>query len=151
MTDTNTLTFARKLPADPARVATALTSPEARMAWGTPDADMVVLIKDQPAPAPGVREISTCGPADNPYVTVRTDWVEITPTRISYAETLEAEGAAFATSLAIFDLAATGTTTDLDVTIFVASFAGQEVLPEVEGGWTHALENLARHIEGVTT
>lgn len=146
MTDTKTLSFTRKLPADAARVANALTSAEARMEWGPPDAEMVVLIENQPTPAPGVREVSTCGPADNPYVTVRTDWIEITPARVSYAETLEAGGEAFATSLAIFDIAADDTQTELTATIMVASFAGEEVLPEVEGGWTHALENLTRHL-----
>lgn len=146
MTDTKTLTFTRTLPADPARVLIALTSAEARMVWGTPDADAVVLIKDQPDPAPGVREVSTCGPAENPYVTVRTDWIEIIPARVSYAETLEAEGDAFATSLAVFDLAAVDGQTQMHVTIFVASFAGEDVLPEVEFGWTHALESLARYL-----
>lgn len=146
MTDTKTLTFARMFAADPKRVGTALTSPEARMDWGRPDADTVVVIKDQPAPAPGVREMSTCGPADNPYVTVLTDWIEITPTRVSYAETLAAEGEVFATSLAIFDIAREGSQTRLSATILVASFAGAEVLPEVEGGWTHAMENLSRHL-----
>lgn len=147
MTDTKTLTFTRTLTAAPARVADALTSAEARMTWGTPDADMIVLIKDQPTPAPGVREVSTCGPAENPYVDVTTDWIEITPTRISYAETLAAEGCAFATSLAIFDLSEDGASTRLLATIMVASFAGEEVLPEVEGGWTHAIESLTRHVE----
>jgi uncharacterized protein YndB with AHSA1/START domain len=146
MTDTRTLTFARSLNADPARVAAALTSAEARMAWGTPDADMVVLIEDQPEPAPGVREVSCCGPKENPYVTVRTDWVEITPTRISYAETLEAEGDAFATSLAIFELTPAGQGTDMAVTVFVASFAGEEALPEVEGGWHHAIDGLTGYL-----
>lgn len=146
MTDTKTLTFTRTLSADAECVAAALTSPEARMEWSAPDAETVVLIKDQPAPAAGVRETSTVGPAENPYVTVLTDWVEITPTRISYAETLVAEGDAFATSLAIFEIAASGSTTQLDATIFVASHAGPEVLPEVEGGWTHAMESLTRHL-----
>lgn len=147
MIDTKTLTFTRTLDADAARVATALTSAEARMEWGTPDADTIVLIENQPEPAPGVREVSTCGPKDNPYVTVTTDWIEITPARITYAETLEAEGEAFATSLAIFDITAQDAQTQLSATIMVASFAGAEVLPEVEGGWTHAIENLTRHLK----
>lgn len=146
MTCTKTLTFTRLLPADPARVVDALTRAEARMVWGTPDADMVVLIENQPDPAPGVREISTCGPRENPYVTVRTDWIEITPKRVSYAETLEAEGDAFATSLVIFDLADADGKTALTATIMVASFAGLDVLPEVEGGWTRAMDNLVRYL-----
>lgn len=146
MTDTKTLTFTRTLPATPARVVSALTSAAARMEWGTPDADTIVLIENQPDPAPGVREISTCGPVDNPYVTVTTDWIEITPTRITYAETLAANGDTFATSFAIFDLTAQGAQTHLETTIMVASFAGADVLPEVESGWTHAMENLSKHL-----
>lgn len=150
MTDTKTLTFSRQLPSAPAKVHAALTDAAARMVWGPPDTDMVVLIENQPAPAPGIREVSRCGPAADPYVTVTTDWIEITPTRISFAETLAAEGAAFATTLAIYDLAADGTGTALSLTLLVASFAGPEVLPEVEAGWTHALRNLETHLAGAT-
>ena len=146
MTDTKTLTYSRTLPAAPARVAQALTDPAARMAWGPPDADSVVQIEGQPVPAPGVRDIARAGPRDNPYVDVTTDWIEISDSRVTYAESLAAEGEAFATSFAVLSLSAQGTQTQLDATIFVASFAGAEVLPEVEGGWVHALDALARHL-----
>ncbi len=146
MSDYRILTFSRTLNVDPARVVTALTSAQARMEWGPPDAETVVVIENQPDPEPGVREVSTCGPDGNPYVTVLTDWIEITPTRVSYAETLMAEGQSFATSLALFDLVPNGTDTDLEATIMVASLAGPEVLPEVEFGWTHAIDALARYL-----
>lgn len=146
MIDTKILTFTRTLPAPPARVLHAMTSAEARMLWGPPDADMVVVIENQPEPAPGVREVSTCGPKGTPYVTVLTDWIEITEGRITYAETLQAEGESFATSLAIFDLTPDGDQTQMTSTVMVASLAGPEVLPEVEGGWTHALDSLSRHL-----
>ena len=148
MTETTTLTFTRALPAPPARVFTALTSAADRMVWGPPDTGHVVLIEGQPAPAPGVREISRCGPADNPYVTVSTDWVLLDPTCITYAETLEAEGTVLGTSLAVFDLMETAHGTDLSATIIVASYVGPEIFPEVEGGWTHALRNLESHLSG---
>ncbi len=148
MTDTETLTFSRNLSAAPDRVLKALTEADARMAWGPPDADTVVLIEDQPEAAPGVRETSRCGPAENPYVTVQTDWILLGPDRVSYAETLSAEGDAFATSLAIFDLEETPNGTEMSATILVASFAGPDVIPEVQSGWTHSVESLARYIEG---
>jgi uncharacterized protein YndB with AHSA1/START domain len=147
MTDARTLTFTRDLAAPPDRILRALTEPAARMAWGPPDADTVVLIEGQPEAAPGLRETSYCGPAGNPYVTVRTDWILLDPARVTYAETLEAEGEAFATSLAIFDLAETGDGTRLDITILIASYAGLEVFAEVAAGWTHALENFAKYAE----
>lgn len=146
MTHTKTLTFTRTLPATTTRVHAALTSSEDRAIWGAPDADSVVEIHNQPAPAPGVRETSLVGPAGNPYVTAQTDWIILTPTRITYAETLEAEGEAFATSLAIFDLTAQGDQTHLTATICAVSYAGEEVLPEVTSGWTHALDALANHL-----
>lgn len=146
MTDTKTLTFTRTLPATNTRAYAALTRPEDRAIWGAPDADSVVLIKDQPTPAPGVRETSLVGPAGNPYVTVQTDWIILTPARITYAETLEAEGEAFATSLAILDLTPAAGQTHLTATILIASYAGPEVLPEVESGWSYAMDALTRHL-----
>jgi uncharacterized protein YndB with AHSA1/START domain len=148
MTDTGTLRLTRAIKAAPDTVYTALTDPAARSAWGPPGAGQVVLIEDQPAPAPGGREQSRCGPADNPYVTVLTDWVLMEPdARLVYTETLMAEGAALGVSLACCDLAVTTTGTDLTVTIQIMSFVGDEMLAEFETGWTHAIDNLARHSE----
>ncbi|UWQ96434.1 hypothetical protein K3728_04140 [Rhodobacteraceae bacterium M385] len=147
MTETKTLTFTRTLPATPARVIAALTSVEDRTIWGTPSPDMALLIKDQPAAAPGVRETANVGPVGTPYVTVFTDWVILTQDRVTYAETLEAEGAAFATSLADFQLAEDGPNTALSLTVTVFSFAGEEALSEVTQGWTNALNALSTHLD----
>ncbi|MEJ6392500.1 SRPBCC domain-containing protein [Gymnodinialimonas sp. 2305UL16-5] len=147
MTDTKTLTFVRALTADPARVYRALTSAEARMAWGPPGPDQVVIIENQPEAAPGLREHSRCGPADNPYVDVHTDWILLEPERIAYAETLLAEGTTLGTSLAVFDLTQSKSGTDLAATIMVASYIGDEMFAEFEAGWTHAMENLTQHLE----
>lgn len=146
MTDTKILTFTRTLPAPPARVIKALTDPADRMIWGTPGADMVLLIENQPAAAPGSRDSGHVGPPGTPYVTVHTDWIILDADRVTYAETLEAEGAPFATSLAVFDLTPDGQTTALNLTVTVVSYAGEEVIPEVEQGWTHAMEALAPHL-----
>ena len=88
-----------------------------------------------------------CGPRDNPYVDVATDWVVMdAPGRLIYAETLSAEGDVLATSFATFELAADGAGTQLRVTIHIANFAGEGMLGEVESGWTHALDNLMQHV-----
>lgn len=113
MTQTKTLTFKRRFPVAPPRVVKALTDADDRMIWGAPDADMALLIKDQPDPAPGIRDTARVGPTGTPSVTVLTDWIIIDPARVTYAETLEAEGAPFATSLAVFDLSTDGQNTDL--------------------------------------
>ncbi len=146
MTDTKILTFTRTLPALPARVVKALTDPAEHMIWGTPGADMVLLIEDQPTAAPGTRDTGHVGPTGTPYVTVHTDWIILDPALITYAETLEAEGAPFATSLAVFDLRLDGQTTTVQLTVTVVSYAGEEVIPEVETGWTHAMEALTLHL-----
>lgn len=152
MTDTGTLRLSRAIKAAPDTVYTALIDPAARSAWGPPGDGHVVLIEGQPTPAPGIREVSRCGPIDNPYVTVLTDWVLMEPaTRLVYAETLMAEGAALGASLACYDLIASDTGTDLTVTIQIMSFIGDEMLSEFEGGWTHAFENLTRYIEARTS
>ncbi|MDA7428565.1 SRPBCC domain-containing protein [Primorskyibacter aestuariivivens] len=147
-TDTGTLRLSRAIKAAPDTVYTALIDPAARSAWGPPGDGHVVRIEGQPAPSPGIREVSRCGPADNPYVTVLTDWVLMEPaTRLVYAETLMAEGAALGSSLACCDLTASDIGTNLTVTVQIMSFIGDEMLSEFEGGWTHAFENLARYAE----
>lgn len=152
MSDFDTLTFHRPLSAPPARVYRALISAKDRQIWGPPDANSVVIIEDQTDPAPGIRETSRCGPADNPYVTVWTDWVLMEPdTRLVYAETLSAEGAALGVSLATCDLTPDGPGTALSLTVQIASFVGAEMLSEFQGGWTHAIDSLARHLEGEMT
>ena len=152
MSDFETLTFSRILPAQPDRVYRALTSAQDRMVWGSPEPDTVVLIEGQPDPAPGVRETSRCGPRDNPYVTVLTDWVLMEPgERVVYAETLMAEGAPLGVTLATYEMAPDGTGTSLLLTLQIASFIGAEMLSEFESGWTHAVDNLTRHLEGEMT
>ncbi|MEL6808267.1 MAG: SRPBCC domain-containing protein [Pseudomonadota bacterium] len=142
-----TLEFTRTLGADPARVFAALTNPADRMAWGPPDVDTVVIIEDQPEAAPGVREMSRCGPRDNPYVDVTTDWIVMeAPTRLIYAETLSAEGETLGCSLATFELSPDGAGTSMRVHIQIVNFAGDEMMGEFEGGWTHALDNLSKHL-----
>lgn len=148
MTDTKTLTFTRMFPATPPQVVHALTDPEARMTWGPPDADNVVLIEGQPTPTPGSRDTSRVGPRDNPYVDATTDWIEISPSRVSYAETLSAEGDSLGTSLAIFELSASAAGTQVQTTILIASFVGDGMIDEYDSGWTHAIDALARHLEG---
>ncbi|MFL4471584.1 SRPBCC domain-containing protein [Tateyamaria armeniaca] len=146
-TDIGTLEFTRTMTADPARVFQALTSAADRMAWGPPDADSVVIIENQPDAAPGVREISRVGPRENPYVDVATDWIVMeAPTRLVYAETLSAEGETLGVSLATFELSPEGSGTAVQAHVQIVNFAGSEMMGEFEGGWTHSLDSLARHV-----
>ncbi len=141
-----TLNFDRHVPVAASRVFSALISPEDRMAWGPPDTGSIVVITDQPAPAEGVRELSKCGPRDNPYVDVATDWVLIdAPRRLIFAETLLAEGEILGTSLATYELTEASGGTDLRLTVQLVNFAGEEMMGEFEGGWTHALNNLTAY------
>ena len=140
-----TLEFTRALASRPDRVFQALTSAADRMAWGAPDTDSVVVIENQPEPAPGVREIARVGPRDNPYVDVATDWIVMeAPARLVYAETLSAEGETLGCSLATFELSPDGSGTALNAHVQIVGFVGAEMRGEVESGWTHAIDNLAR-------
>ncbi|MEX0312278.1 MAG: SRPBCC domain-containing protein [Tateyamaria sp.] len=141
------LQFDRTLSSAPIRVFEALTSSADRMAWGPPDTESVVLIENQPDPAPGVREMSRVGPRENPYVDVATDWIILeAPARLIYAETLSAEGEPLGTSLATFELDATGDGTQMRATVQIVSFVGAEMMGEMEAGWTHAVDSLANHV-----
>ncbi|WP_415920105.1 SRPBCC domain-containing protein [Tateyamaria sp. SN6-1] len=146
-TEFGQLQFDRTMAAAPERVFTALTSPAERMAWGPPDTGFVVEIASTDMPVAGRREMSRVGPRDNPYVDVATDWIVMeAPARLIYAETLSAEGALLATSFATFELDAADTGTRLRATVHIANFAGAEMMGEIEGGWTHAMDALDRHL-----
>ena len=145
--DFGQLQFTRDLGSAPERVFAALTSAADRMAWGPPDTDSVVLIEDQPEASAGLREHSRVGPRDNPYVDVATDWIVLdAPDRLIYAETLSAEGMVLGTSLATFELSEKGTGTALRATIQLVNLAGEEMMSELESGWTHSIDSLARHV-----
>ncbi|MEM8848893.1 MAG: hypothetical protein AAGE03_02550 [Pseudomonadota bacterium] len=149
MTHRDTLALTRDLKASPARLFDALISPKARTLWGPPGPDMVVLIKDQPAPAEGVREVSRCGPRDDPSVTVWTDWIILTPpSRVICAETLIEGGAHLGVTLAQYDISETAMGSHLDLHLTLASFIGAEMIDGFKDGWTHALANLIDHLEG---
>lgn len=146
-TQLGTLEFTRSLGSNPARVFEALTDQADRMAWGPPDTDSVVIIEDQAPAAPGGREMSRVGPRDNPYVDVTTDWIVMeAPSRLIYAETLSAEGETLGCSLATFELTAEGSGTALQAHVQIVNFAGPEMMAEFEGGWTHAVDSLAKHV-----
>lgn len=148
MADFATLDFQRNLRAAPNAVFAALVTAEARAIWGAPDEGFVVQIIDPIDAAPGLREISRVGPADNPYVTVHTDWIVIeAPLRLVYAETLLAEEETLGVTLAIAELSATEGGTQLDLHLDLTSFGGAEVMDEVQSGWTHALDNFAKFVE----
>ena len=145
--DFGQLQFDRSLNAGPDRVFQALTNAQDRMAWGAPDADSVHIIENPVPLQAGAREMGRVGPRDNPYVDVATDWIVIeAPTRLVYAETLSADGAALGTSLATFELAATGEGTALRATVQIANFAGEEMRAEMEAGWTNAIDALIGHL-----
>ncbi len=148
MAETGLITLSRTIAASPKHLFSVLTSPEARQIWGPPDPQSVVLIENQPAPAPGVRELSRVGPAENPYVDVTTDWIRIDEAeRLVYSEMLEAEGTALGISFATLELTETDAGTDLNVTVQIVSFVGDEIMSEMESGWTHAFESMAKYAE----
>ncbi|MEM7490648.1 MAG: hypothetical protein AAF390_16140 [Pseudomonadota bacterium] len=107
-----------------------------------------MLIEDQPGAAEGIREVSRCGPRDDPSVTVWTDWIILTaPSRVVYAETLIEGGAHLGVTLAQYDLAAAGNGSHLDVHLSITSFAGADLIAGFSEGWTHALANLTAYLE----
>ncbi len=150
MTDFATLTFERSLKKAPAQVFDALTKAEARTVWGPPDTGHVVLIEGQPDPAPGLREVSRCGPTENPYVTVHTDWVIMeASSRLVYAETLIAEDTVLGVTLAVAELTEVPEGTQLSLHLDLTSFVGAEAIGEFEAGWSHALGNLVAYVDGI--
>ncbi|MGR3467969.1 MAG: SRPBCC family protein [Shimia sp.] len=141
--DHHDLQFERRIKATPAHLYACLTDPEARQIWGAPGEGQVVIV-DTPTPVEvGQRETSRCGPADNPYVTVHTDWLLLSPgEHVAYAETLSAEGAPLGITLANYAIAGHPEGSALTIHLHLTSYVGAEMKGEFEGGWAHALNNL---------
>ncbi|KAA9010427.1 SRPBCC family protein [Histidinibacterium aquaticum] len=144
MTDFATLTLSREYPCPPGRLFVLLTNPEARAIWGAPSDDVVIEI-DEADIRPGGSEVARCGPKDNPEFDVVAQFHAIEPdTRMVLTETLTVGGEMLSVSLVTTDLEATGTGTELTVTLQVASLSGPETAAGYQEGWEGALANLAR-------
>lgn len=146
----DTITLERDIACAPSRLFGLLTDPGARAVWGAPDADSVIEI-DHADIRPGGHEVARCGPKENPHFGTRTDFHAIEDGRfVVGSESLTVGGDMLSVALVSCEIGARDIGSHLTVTLQIASLAGPDVLDDYRGGWSGALENLARLAEAET-
>ena len=141
----------RRFATTPERLWQVLTDPELRTRWGAPSDD-AVLILTQSDLREGGQDHHRCGPKEAPEFEVWTRWYRLdAPTLACFTETIEAGGMIHATCLVTYMLGTEGAETTLGVDIAVSAFSGEEVIGDVEAGWTSALARLALQLQDATS
>jgi len=144
MTDFATLTLTRQMKCPPERLFELMTDRESRQAWGAPSASDAVII-DSFDLRPGGQERARCGPQEAPDYNTITDFHVISaPSLLVSTETLVIGGETMSVSLCTSEVAADGPGSRLTVTLQITSLVGDEMFAEYKGGWTGAMDNLAR-------
>lgn len=143
----DTITLTRDIGCAPSRLFGLLTDRAARAAWGAPDAESVIEI-DHFDMRPGGHEVARCGPKEDPHFGTRTDFHAVEDGRfVVGSESLTVGGEMLSVALVSCEVGARDTGSRLTVTLQIASLSGPEVLEDYRGGWSGALENLARLAE----
>jgi len=143
----DTLTLSREIAAPPDRLFPLLTEPAYRAEWGAPN-EGVTLEIDAADIRPGGRELSRCGPRENPEFEVTTDFHVIeAPALMLFTETIRIGGDTLSSGLVALELAPEGAGSRITVTSQLASLIGDEMAGGYTEGWTAALNNLARLAE----
>ena len=147
--DTRSFDLHRTLPLPPDRLWALLTDPKHRENWGTPGPDMVLEVETSDLRVGG-QDRHRCGPVADPMFFVETRWYDLTaPERAVFTETLIFDGAAVGTSLVTYALSPNGRGCDLDITVAVSSFSGEEALGEFKEGWEGGLANLEAYVQSL--
>ncbi|MEM9342551.1 MAG: SRPBCC domain-containing protein [Pseudomonadota bacterium] len=148
MTRHGTLTFERQLKKPPATVFKAFADTDARSIWAPPTPDLNMTYSESDFRTGG-RDLCVCGPGPAEGVTVETLYHAITEGRqIVMTEIIGTPDGAETVALVTTELSARSTGTELKVTIQGVSLGEMDGLAEMEGGWTAALANLERYLDG---
>ena len=140
----DTLTLTKTIAAPPTSLFPLMTQPDYRAEWGAPTENTRLDIVEADI-RPGGRELSRCGPADNPEFEVTTDFHHLeAPSLLTFTETIRIEGAPISCGLCTVEIAPEGPGTRLTVTAQLSSLIGDEMAAGYTEGWTAALANLDR-------
>jgi uncharacterized protein YndB with AHSA1/START domain len=146
-----TIVLKRTYNASPTRVFAAFEDIEARTIWGAPNDGMSIVFERTDFRVGGV-DSSRSGEKNNPQILVEVRYLDIVRNkRIVYSETIERAGKRLSASLVTVDIVGKGSSTDLTVTIQLASFDGADMAGGNKVGYAATLENLAHYLNPVVT
>jgi uncharacterized protein YndB with AHSA1/START domain len=142
----DTIVLERTYEATPARVFEAFASPEARMRWGVPSANVELVYDEADFRIDGL-DVSRCGPRGNLVYRVETRYREIVPQRrIISTEVVSEGGKALSFALITVEFLREGSGTRLILTDQVAAFGGRSMIDGHRAGHACALDNLAAEL-----
>lgn len=143
--DTASHDFERRLPLPPARLWEVLTDARHREQWGAPTEGTVLEVIEADTREGGL-DRHRCGPAEAPEFIVDTRWYRLDAPNVAvFTETVEMGGELIFTSLVTYSLTASGSGTDLGVTVALSSFVGPDAAQHTRIGWEGGLSNLERY------
>lgn len=142
----DTIVLERTYEATPARVFEAFASPDARMRWGVPSANVELVYDAADFRVDGV-DVSRCGPRGNLVYRVETRYRDIVPQRrIISTEVVFEGGNALSFALVTVELLPAGNDTRLVLTDQVTAFGGRSMIEGHRAGHSGALDNLAAEL-----
>lgn len=136
-----TLTFTRKVAAPVATLYAAWTSPAARAVWAPPAPGVTVEFLEADTRVGG-REVSLCKVAGEPDTRVEAGWLDLVgDERTVGTEVISREGTPLSAALVTADFAAEGETSQIVVTVQLASLA-EDMAQGYRQGFGAGIENL---------
>lgn len=136
-----TLTFTRKIAAPVATLYAAWTSPAARAVWAPPAPGVTVEFLEADTRVGG-REVSLCKVAGEPDIRVEAGWLDLVgDERTVGTEVISREGTPLSAALVTADFAAEGETSQIAVTVQLASLA-EDMAQGYRQGFGAGMENL---------
>jgi uncharacterized protein YndB with AHSA1/START domain len=137
-----TLAFTREIAAPASTLWQVWTAPAARAAWCSPSPSARVEIVEADTRRGG-REVSLCREEGMPDSRCDIGWLEIEPERRTVnSEIVSREGQTLSAALVTAEVSANGSGSRLDVTVQLASLAG-DMEAEYRQGFGHGLDHLA--------
>ena len=137
-----TLTFDREVAASPSVLWQAWTAPAARAVWSAPSPEVTVDYLEAD-PRVGGREVSLCKVAGQPDVRCEGLWLHLdAPRRSVNTEVISSEGDTLSAALVTADIAGTGETSRLTVTVQLSGLA-RDMADDYRAGFGAGLDNLA--------
>ena len=143
-----TVVVERTLGAPAARLYGAFADPRERERWAAPS-DTAVFTYEEADFRVGGRDLARCGPKQDPRYSVEARYLDIVPARrIIWTETIHDGDKMLAANLATLELMPEGQSTQVRVTVQVASLVGAAMIENTRAGHEGSLAGMARYLEG---
>jgi len=138
----DTIQINKAFEASPDRVFAAMSDPRAREQWAPPSENDVVTYLESDFRVGG-RDVSMCGPKDNPVFRVEAHYRDIVENRrLLFTETISHDERKLSVSLITVIFLPEGEGTRLQLTVQIAACDSPDMIEGCKAGMSTALDNL---------